>query len=339
MRLIATIRPAHFDEFLHARFGEHRGHMVGPIRQSRLFARQRRQLAGQKIPERLTQRIDILAVAVDKIHRHIQHPIDVALKAETRVKRKRQHAGAAVVEAPPDPAAPGFMPVQLAVKERRRGEQRRCHRLQRQSHPQLFHHVGLGGIVQIDLHCAGPIHHLGAMRANPAHVVGHQPIPALRHHRHLIARPLRRGTDAHELDPQRISNRCDFIQMVLQFRRDFANRDQWRAGQFELATGFKTDIGTMAGQADHLVAFAQGRPAKPRFQSSKQRRNRALARIGQWRTAVGQPAEFLMLGANAPVRFRLAARRHHLGQCLIALDRATTGLRDRHDRMPFLPKT
>ena len=32
MGLIATIRPAHFDELLHPRFGEDGGHMISPVR-------------------------------------------------------------------------------------------------------------------------------------------------------------------------------------------------------------------------------------------------------------------------------------------------------------------
>ena len=106
MGLVAAIGAAHFDEFLHPRFGENGGHVVGPIRQGGQFAGQRGQLALHEVAERLPQRVDVFAIAVHKIHRRIQNPIDVLLKAKAIIKGKGQHAGARVIQAAPYPRPP-----------------------------------------------------------------------------------------------------------------------------------------------------------------------------------------------------------------------------------------
>src|SRR5260370_1368437 len=57
--------------------------MVGPIADSRDLVGQRRQPAGEEIAERLAAGIDVASVPVDKIHRDIEHIVDIALEAET----------------------------------------------------------------------------------------------------------------------------------------------------------------------------------------------------------------------------------------------------------------
>jgi hypothetical protein len=62
-------------------------------------------------------------------------------------------------------------------------------RLQRHRNPQLLHHVGFGREIEIGLHRAGPEHHVEAVLADLRHVVAHDLVAALRHHRNLGARP------------------------------------------------------------------------------------------------------------------------------------------------------
>ena len=96
--------------------------MVFPILSRRLFARQSRQLAIQKITEIHAQRIDEFTIADDKIHRHIERIIDILFKAETLFKCKRQHAGAFRVRISPDQRAFRHIAGRLAVNKRRIGK-------------------------------------------------------------------------------------------------------------------------------------------------------------------------------------------------------------------------
>ena len=113
----ATIGTAHFDEFLHPRLGEERGQMIGPIAQRRLLAGQRRQLALQKIAEGLAKCVDIFAIAVDKIHRHIERILHPSLKPKTLVKDERHHPSAGIIQIAPHQPAGGFHAIGLAVEE------------------------------------------------------------------------------------------------------------------------------------------------------------------------------------------------------------------------------
>ena len=121
----------------------------------------------------MPQGVDVFAVAVDKIHRHIQRVLHIAFKTEPIFEHKGQHAGACIIQVPPNMAAPAFLAIGLAFEERRIGKQRRCHRLQRQRHAQLLHHVGLRAKIDIDLNRAGPAHHGAAHGADFFHVVVH----------------------------------------------------------------------------------------------------------------------------------------------------------------------
>ena len=94
-----------------------------------------------------------------------------------------------IVGVAPDFGAERQEAVRLAFGERRVGEQRGGDRLQRERDAQLLHHVGFGGEVEIGLHGAGAVHHVEAERADLRHVGGHDAVAALRHHRHLGARP------------------------------------------------------------------------------------------------------------------------------------------------------
>ena len=68
--------------------------MVGQVGQPRLFAGQLRQLAVEEVAEALAGDVDILAVAEDEVHRHVERIVAVALVAEAVLEHERQHAGA-----------------------------------------------------------------------------------------------------------------------------------------------------------------------------------------------------------------------------------------------------
>ncbi len=155
------------------------------------LAGQRGQLAVQEVAERLAGDVDVFAVAVDEVHRHVEHVVEVALEAEAVLEHERQHAGAVGVGVGPDVAAEGLEAVGLALGERRVGEQRGGDRLQRQADAELLHHVGFGLEVEVDLDGAGAQHHVEAEPADLRHVAAHDRVAALGHQRQLVARPLR----------------------------------------------------------------------------------------------------------------------------------------------------
>ena len=79
--------------------------MVVEVLHGRLLAGHHRKLAFQEILERQAGGVDVLAVAVDEVHGHIEDIVDVTLEAEALLEDKRQRAAAIRVGIGPAVAA------------------------------------------------------------------------------------------------------------------------------------------------------------------------------------------------------------------------------------------
>src|SRR3546814_16910476 len=78
------------------------------FRSRRLLAGQDRQFALQEITERQPGGVDIAALAIDEVHRHIEHIVGVAFIAEALFEKERQHPRARRI---------GVRPAMAAVRE------------------------------------------------------------------------------------------------------------------------------------------------------------------------------------------------------------------------------
>ena len=174
----------------------------------------------------------------------------------------------------PDLRAEREKAVRLAFGERRIGKQRGGDRLQRERHAQLLHHVGFGREVQIRLHRAGAVHHVEAQRADLRHVGRHDLVAALRHHRHVGARPVRRHAEAEEADAERLGDLAHLREMREQFGRGLVHGLDRRAGEFELAAGLERNRAA-AGDVEHaddVLALHDRLPAEQVLHAFEQRR-------------------------------------------------------------------
>ncbi|PAV73291.1 hypothetical protein WR25_19509 [Diploscapter pachys] len=88
-----AIGAAHLEEGLQPHFGEGGGQMIVPVVQRRLFTGEDAQLALQEVAERQTGGIDVATVAVDEVHRHIEHIVGIAFVPEAVFEHEGQHAG------------------------------------------------------------------------------------------------------------------------------------------------------------------------------------------------------------------------------------------------------
>ena len=59
----------------------------------------------QEIAERGAGDVDVAAVAIDEVHRHVERILDVAVVAHAALEHERQHAGAVAVGVAPDLAS------------------------------------------------------------------------------------------------------------------------------------------------------------------------------------------------------------------------------------------
>ena len=167
------------------------------------LARQLGQAPGKEIGERGAGHVDVAPAAIDEIHRHAERIVDVARKAHARLEHEGQEPRAIAIGVAPHLAAHRQEAVGPAFRERRAGEDRRCHRLQRQRHAEFLDHVRLVGEVEVHLDGGGAIHHVEAALADGGHVARHHLVALLGHARRFVQRPVGREADAEEADAQR----------------------------------------------------------------------------------------------------------------------------------------
>ena len=223
-------------------------------------------------------------------------------------------------------------PLGFAFRERRVREQGRRHRLQRERHAQFLHHVGFGGEIEIGLHRAGPVHHVETERADLGHVSRHDLVAALRHFRHLGARPAWRHADAEKADTERARDLAHLGEMRHQLARSLVHGLDLRTGQLELAARFERDRAAAGHveQADDVRAFHDRLPAEQVLHSLEQRANTAASLVGHRPMTFEREREFLVFGADAERRFRLYALRDPIDEVGAPLDRSQVDLVTRH---------
>ena len=105
-----------------------------------------------------------------------------------------------------------------------------------------------------------------------------------------------------------------------------------RAGQFELAAGLERNRAAAGDveQADDVVAFHDRLPAEQVLHAFEQRADAAAPFIGHRAVAFEREGEFLVLGADAELRFRLDALGNPSDEFVAPLDRRQVDLVTRH---------
>jgi hypothetical protein len=119
-------------------------------------------------------------------------------------------------------------------------------------------------------------------------------------------------------------------QMLVHLVAGLVDGFQGRAGQFQLAARFKADIGAVALQPDDLVLLEAPGPAEALLQAFQHRLDGPFAIIGQRQIFGLGIAEFLVLGADAPVIARLLARGDIFGKLFAPFNRAAALLGNGH---------
>src|SRR5665647_2849125 len=105
-----------------------------------------------------------------------------------------------------------------------------------------------------------------------------------------------------------------------------------RAGEFELPARLQRNGAAVSDveQADDVVALHDRVPAEQVVQAYEQRADRARPGIGHRPVALNREGEFLMLGADAELRPRLATRFEPGDKFVARLDRGNVNLVTSH---------
>ena len=236
--------------------------MVGPVGERRLLAGKNRQPPIEEIAKAEPSGVNIFPIAEHEIHRHVERIFAVALIAEPVVEHERQHPRARGVGVFPDMAAEAAETVGLALGEGRIGEQGGGDRLERQADAEFLYHIGFGRVIQVNLDGAGAKHHVEPERTHARHMLSHDLVAPLGHHRQFGAGLVGPHPEAEEAEPKSVADRFDLLQMAAAFGAALVQIAERRARQFELARGLEADIAVGSGQRDDLAVFLDGLPAK-----------------------------------------------------------------------------
>ena len=180
--------------------------------------------------ERFAAHIDIFAIAVDEIHRHIENIIRVCFEAETFVEDEGQHPGPVRIRIGPDETAKTLVSTRLAFDKGRIGEKGGCNRLQCETNPHFLNHVRFRSEVQVDLNGAASKHHIETVVALLRHVLTHDLITAFRHPTDILAPRLRIEAKSKDAGTDLFTNRLHLVQMRVHFVASLMNRLQHGAG-------------------------------------------------------------------------------------------------------------
>ena len=105
-----------------------------------------------------------------------------------------------------------------------------------------------------------------------------------------------------------------------------------RAAELELAAGLERN-GAAAGdveQADDVRPFHDGLPTEQVLHALEQRANAVAAFVGHRTVAFQREGEFLVLGADAELRFRFDPLRNPIDEIVAPFDRRQVDLVTRH---------
>ena len=298
--------------------------MIRPVAQGRKLALERRQASGQEVAEGLAARVDVAAVAGDEIHGHVERVIDVALEAEAVLEHEGQDAAAVRIGVGPDMAAVAQTCACPAADKRRVGEQRRHHRLQRQADPELLHHVRLRSEVQVDLHRAGPEHHVVAELALLRHVGAHDPVALLRHPGHVLAPPSGIEAEAEKADAQLSRHLPDLAQMLSNLPTGLVQGLNLVARELDLTARLQGDGAAALGERNEIAVLEHRLPVESR-ESFEHGPDAHRPVIGERPQIVEPVGELLVLGADPPSLRRLAALDHVLDKLTLVGDGVTVG--------------
>jgi hypothetical protein len=162
-----------------------------------------------------------------------------------------------------------------------------------------------------------------AKTADLRHIVRHDAVAALGHARDVGACPCRRHAHAEKADAERTRDFAHLRQMRHQLGMCLMHVFQRRAGQFELPAGLQRNRAAPGHvvESDDILALHDRLPAEQELHAVQQRADAARPLIGHGIVPVHREGEFLVLGADAPFRFWLAARFEPGDEFVAPLDR------------------
>jgi len=128
-------------------------------------------------------------------------------------------------------------------------------------------------------------------------------------------------SQAEHTETQFARHRAYLLQMLVHFVAGLMQRLERCAGKLELAARLERDGAALpVRKPDEIASVAHGRPAEA-LQALEKRAYAVVAVIGRWLVVAEPKDEFLVLGADTPLRGGLAAGGEMLDELALLRDR------------------
>ena len=134
------------------------------------------------------------------------------------------------------------------------------------------------------------------------------------------------GAQSNKANTDFISNFFNLAQVHIHLIAGLMDSLQRRARQLKRPARLKAYISPIFGQPNQMAALFYRRPIKLIAQALQDGLNGALAFVGQCFKCIFTISKFLMLGANAPIRFRFIALLKKICQLVKVFDWTTARL-------------
>ena len=165
----------------------------------------------------------------------------------------------------PDLGASGQESIELAVGERRIGEQGDDRGLQREAHAHLRHHVLFAREVEIGLDGRGAEHHVEAAGSDFRHIAGHDRVAAFRHRRRLGEPPFGAHAERQKADAERLGDEPASGQMAIKLVSGRVRVVKRRARKLKLSSGLERDGAPPRASKRPIKLSRSSMPSQPRW--------------------------------------------------------------------------
>ncbi len=267
--------------------------------------------------------IDVLMIANQEVHRHVERVLGVILERAIGAEDELRNPAALVVGIGPDMSAKAVIAVEAAVAQRRVRENCVQQRHDPHADAHLLHRVALVAVVEIGLHARGLLHHALPEFPLARHVRVHDVVAGFRQQLDLI-------DTADRLHPEAEHRRIDltgYFDQLLYVCREFLvgamDTVALLARQLDLPARLERDSGAIALERENMPVLVFGLEAVVSGHPPQQVFDPARAGVGDCGTVGGADDDFFVLGTDAPLRPRLAARLEVADQVVLLFKQLT----------------
>src|SRR4029434_9441643 len=252
------------------------------------------------LPESHAGHVNVVMIADDEIHGHVQSVLNVVIEGNVRQEGKLEQTGPALVRIRPDMLSEAPIAIELPVANRRVGEHGNDNRCQPHAGAKLRHGVFFVVVIDIRLHRGGLFHHALAESAHLGHIRTHDAITLLRYPFDLFQPADRLHAQTQENYIQRLRDFQQLANMLVKFSIGTVDAIAWLTAEFYLPAGLQGNLSGAAGQSDDMPGLFFRLPSEAFVQLPQNELDTPRPEIGNGFARFPVDTDLFILGPDAP---------------------------------------